>query len=127
MKHPEFILQQQICKYISIQYPKVLFLSDTIANIKLTMSQAIRNKSIQKVGFKCPDLIILQPSKKYNGLFLELKVKSPYKKNGELFKNEHLQGQQLTINKLNDNGYYATFAVGFQESKNLIDWYLTKD
>ena len=64
----EFILQKQICQWLSIQYPDVLFLSDTVASVKLTMPQSIRNKSIQKNGFKTPDLIILCPNKDYYGL-----------------------------------------------------------
>ena len=73
MKHLEYQLQKDVCRYISLRYPKVLFLSDTIGNVKLTMLQAARNKAIQKTGFACPDLLILQPNKKYKGLFIELK------------------------------------------------------
>ena len=94
MKHPEYKLQKAVCQYLEMQYPNVLFLSDTIASVKLTMQQAVRNKAIQKKGFKCPDLLILEPSKfGHCGLFLELKIKSPFKKNGEVYENDHLKGQ----------------------------------
>ena len=79
-KQPEFEIQKAICDYLELQYPKVLFLSDTIASIKLTIPQQVRNKSIQKEGFKCPDLLILEPRGKYAGLFIEIKVVTPYKK-----------------------------------------------
>lgn len=124
MKHPEYNLQVYVCRYLDLQYPKALYLSDTIANVKLTPPQAARNKKIQKKGFKCPDLIILEPRKGYNGLFIELKVKSPYKLNGELRKDDHLEGQQRTINDLNNKGYYATFATGFDEAVSIIDKYM---
>ena len=124
MKHPEYQLQRQITAYLSIQYPGVLFLSDTIANLRLSVPQRVRNKAIQKDGFSCPDLLILQPNKRFKGLFIELKTKSPYKKNGELFKNDHLENQQKAIKQLNYLGYYATFSTGFDETKKIIDHYM---
>ena len=51
-KQPEFELQCQICRYLRLQYPKVIFLSDTVASVKLTMGQATRNKQLQKSSFK---------------------------------------------------------------------------
>ena len=122
----EYILQKQICQYLSLKYKNVLFLSDTIASIKLSIPQSVRNKQIQKNGFKCPDLIILQPNRNYKGLFIELKLKSPFKKNGEIFSNEHLKGQQDTILKLNSLGYYACFSWGFEMTKSIIDAYLNE-
>ena len=51
--------------------------------------------------------------------------KQAVKENGELKKDEHLQGQQNTINQLNELGYFATFAVGFDEAREIIDNYMT--
>ena len=121
---PEFELQKAICKWITLQYPKVLFLSDTIASVKLTIPQQVRNTLIQKQGFKTPDLLIFEPSENYNGLFIELKVKTPYKKNGELLKSDHLRGQQKTIFELINRGYYACFSWGFEMTKDIINQYL---
>ena len=124
MKHLEYQLQKEVCRYISLRYPEVLFLSDTIGNVKLTMLQAARNKAIQKYGFACPDLLILQPNKEYKGLFIELKKDSPFKKDGTLYKNEHLQEQQKAIDKLNNLGYKALFAWDITTIVKLIDSYL---
>lgn len=124
MKHSEFELQKAVCRYLDMQYPNVLYISDTIANLKLTGPQQVRNKLIQKQGFKCPDLLILEPNKSHNGLFIELKTKSPYKKNGEIFKNDHLLGQQHSIDQLNQKGYLCCFAWGFEDIKKLIDDYI---
>ena len=88
------------------------------------MAQASRNKLVQCNGFKCPDLIIFEPRQGYHGLFIELKVKTPYKKNGELLSCEHLQGQEKTINDLNAKGYKALFAWEFEQIKAVIDDYL---
>lgn len=124
MKHSEFELQKRVVEYLNLQYPELLFMSDTVASLKLTMGQAMRNKKIQKNGFKTPDLIIFEPRGKYHGLFIELKVKSPFKMNGELLKSEHLEGQQKTISDLINLGYYATFATGFDETIEIIKSYM---
>lgn len=121
---PEYQLQKQICEYLRVQYPDVLFLSDTVASVRLTIPQQMRNKAIQKNGFACPDLIILEPRKGFNGLFIELKVKSPFKKNGELLKSDHLHRQQKTIDDLNEKGYSSMFSCGFEMTKTIIDNYL---
>ena len=123
-RQPEFELQKQVCKWLSLQYPKVLFLSDTIASVKLTIPQQVRNSLIQKKGFKTPDLLIFEPRGEFHGLFIELKVKSPFKKNGEILKDEHLEGQLKTITELNNKGYYACFSWGFDMTINVITQYL---
>ena len=124
MLHPEYNLQKQICRYILLQYLDVLFMSDTVAYLKMTVAQGGRNKAIQKPGFKTPDLIIFKPNKSYPGLFLELKTKSPYKKDGNLLSNEHLEGQMATIKDLRKLGYYADFCWSFDMAKDIIDQYM---
>lgn len=123
-QHPEYNIQVMICQYLNIAYPNVMFMSDTIANIKLAIPQQVRNKAIQKQGFKCPDLIIFKPNSIYHGLFIELKATNIYKKDGMLLKNEHVEGQAKTIEGLNQLGYCAKFAIGFDEAKEVIDWYM---
>lgn len=125
MKHPEFELQTQVCRYISAQYPHVLFSSDTIAFIKLTGAQAGRNAKIQKKGFKAPDIVLYEARHGYHGLFIELKIDSPFKRDGALKKSDHLEGQARSMQQLKDRGYYATFAWDFDMIKNIIDRYLS--
>jgi len=124
MKHREYHLQKQICQWLEMQHPDVLFMSDTVANVRLTIPQAVRNKAIQKDGFKCPDLIIFEPAGVYRGLFIELKADTPYRKDGKLKSSEHLRGQQATIEDLNERGYLALFSWGFDRTKQIIDNYL---
>lgn len=124
MRHLEYHLQKQICTYLSNAYPRVNFLSDTIASVHLTVSQASRNKAIQKHGFKTPDLIILHPNHTYHGLMIELKIETPYKKNGQIKSNEHLVAQEKTINQLNALGYYSCFAWSFNQARLIIDNYI---
>lgn len=121
---PEYELQKSICRWISIQCPSLLFLSDTIASVKLTMPQQCRNSLVQKKGFKTPDLLIFEPNQKFKGLFIELKVKTPFKKDGALLKCEHLEGQQKTINDLKSKGYYACFSWSFDMTLQIINQYL---
>jgi hypothetical protein len=126
MKHLEYDLQVAVCKYLSYQYPDVEYMSDTIANLKLTKTQANRNKKIQKNGFKCPDIIILEPRNNFSGLFIELKLQTPFKKDGEIKAStkDHLKGQLETIENLNKKGYLAHFSWGFDMTKEIIDSYL---
>jgi hypothetical protein len=126
MKHLEYDLQVAVCRYLSYQYPDVDYMSDTIANLKLSKTQAGRNKKIQKNGFKCPDLIIFEPRNNFSGLFIELKLQSPFKKDGQIkaSTNDHLKGQLETIENLNKKGYSAHFSWGFDMTKEIIDNYL---
>ena len=124
MKHKEYELQKQVCEYLNTQYPDVLYMSDTIASVKLTLPQGARNKAIQKEGFKTPDLIIFEPNRFFHGLFIELKTETPYKKNGEIKSNDHLKGQESTLKELIQKGYDAGFAWSFEMAKKRIDVYM---
>ena len=121
---PEYQLQVAVCEYLRAQYPNVFFLSDTVASVKLTIPQGARNKRIQCQKFKCPDLMIFEPRNGFHGLFFELKAQSPFKKDGGLKKDEHLEAQQLTLDNLCSKGYLASFQWDIDEIKSLIDWYL---
>jgi hypothetical protein len=123
-EQPEYTLQKQVAQYLRIQYPDVFFLSDTVASVKLTIPQQVRNKAIQCPTFSCPDLLILQPNENYNGLFIELKAETPYKKDGTLKKSDHLEAQWATLGKLMARGYSAMFAWEFEQVKGIIDNYL---
>ena len=123
MKHGEYSLQKAVCNYLNLQYPDILYMSDTIASCKLTMMQAVRNKAIQKDDFKCPDLLILEPKYPWHGLFIELKIEPYLRQNGN-FKSEHIKAQNDTLFKLNNKMYYATFSVGLEQTKRIIDEYL---
>lgn len=126
-QQPEYNLQTQIVQYLELQYKDVLFLSDTIAFLKLTIPQQLRNKKIQKTNFKCPDILILEPKGKYSGLFIELKAKDIYKKNStELLKNEHVEEQAKWLKRLKEKGYYACFGIGFEQTKKIIDNYINE-
>lgn len=121
----EFHLQKQVCQYLRSQYPELLFSSDTIAAVSLTMPQAVRNKAVQKEGFKMPDLCIWKPVGKYAGLMIELKKESPFLEGGvTLSRDKHIQEQWKTMQQLNELGYVACWAWTFDMAKDIIDNYL---
>lgn len=123
-EQPEYTLQKQVAQYLRLQYPDVFFLSDTVASVKLTIPQQVRNKAIQCPAFSCPDLLIFEPNNEYHGLFIELKAESPFKKDGSLKKSDHLEAQEATLDKLIAKGYNAMFAWNFEQIKAIIDNYL---
>jgi hypothetical protein len=126
MKHEEYELQKSVARYLSYQYPEIYFFSDTIASVKLTERQAGRNKLIQKNNFKMPDLIIFEPRNNFCGLFIELKIETPFKKDGTIkaSSKDHLKLQQECLLKLTSKGYKAEFSWNFDMTKQIIDDYL---
>jgi hypothetical protein len=116
-----------IARYISYLYPDTVFRFDHAAGLYLTKQAALRHKAVNpQRGY--PDLFIAKPSKGYAGMFLEIKsdLESPYKKDGKLKKNEHLEEQKKVLDTLSKEGYFATFGVGIEDCLKKIDWYLKK-
>ena len=42
---------------------------------------------------------------------------------GKLLTDPHIQEQAAVLKALLHKGYYANFAVGFDEAQRIIDWY----
>lgn len=135
LKKVELDIQKRLCRHIKKTYPHVIFHSDFGANIDMTEHQAKTNKSLQSDD-KFPDLTVFAPGrinphtgKPYIGLAIELKkdgttvILKIGKDKGKLTKNEHIRGQAKTLKKLNDQGWYANFAIGYDQAKKMVDWY----
>lgn len=128
----ELELQAQVADYLRLQYPNVLFHSDFGSGIKLTPGQAMRQKRLQGGRRSWPDMFIAEPKQlagreePLHGLFLELKRDGVrlYKRDGDLVANEHIREQAKLHFELKKKGYWANFACGFDEAKEIIDWYL---
>ena len=120
----ERTLHRAVCDYIRLQYPDVIFNTDLSGATKLTVWQAVALKSLRS-GRGFPDIVIYEPRKDYHGLFIELKQEGTklYNKNGEPA-TPHIAEQVDMMLRLDDNGYAAGFAVGFDEAKTIIDNYL---
>lgn len=120
-KNKEQALQIAVATYLKLQYPNVIFTAEG-SGLPLSKAQAGMSKAMRSSS-GLPDMIILSPQKNYHGLCIELKVKSPYKKNGELLKSEHLAEQEQILDRLQNLGYLAVFATGFNAAKEMIDLY----
>lgn len=125
-KVTELSVHNQVCKYLKAQYPNVMFLSDFGAGIKMSIGMANR-QSMQKSNHAFPDLMIFEPRGGYYGLFIEVKRDRDalYNKNGTIKKSDHIDDQIKAVSFLNNRGYYANFACGFDEAKSIIDKYLS--
>ena len=115
-------LHKQICNYIKLQYPKVIFNTD-LSGIKLTIGQAVKLKSLRS-SRAFPDLFVYEPRGCFKGFFAEIKRDNPYKKDGKLKANDHLKEQAEMIFKLLERGYYGGFYWDFEQFKKSFDLYI---
>jgi hypothetical protein len=115
-------IQIQLFKYLDLQYPEVIAISEP-SGLRVSQGLAMKLKRLRSRGTHL-DIYVLHPVGNWHGLVIELKAKNIYKKDGTLYKDEHLEDQQKTIDALNKLGYYATFAVGFDQAKSIVDNYL---
>lgn len=132
----ESTLQCHVADYLRLQYPHVLFHSDYGAGIKLTPGQAIKQKRQNGGRRAWPDMFVAEPRTvivgkdkyHYAGLFLELKREGTriLKKDGTLVADAHIREQYDLLVELEQRGYKASFAVGFDQAKQIIDEYLGK-
>lgn len=137
MRKTEENLHLKICDYLRKNYPDVLFRTDFSSGMKMNPGQAAKHKKFQK-SRAWPDLFIAKSGVvefkedgliahlRKNGIFLELKADGVklYKKDGTLRKNKHIEEQAEILDKLNESGYYARFAVGYDEAIQIITDYL---
>ena len=123
-QNKEEILQIAVSNYLKVQYPNVVFTSES-SGLRLPMGLAVKAKR-QRSKHKLPDMIILKSNSFYCGLILELKKDENeiYKKDGSYRKTEHVQEQLKTLNILKEQRYLALFACGFDECKKIIDKYM---
>lgn len=124
-------LQIAVADYLRLKYPNVMFHSDFGSGIKMTKGQAIKQKRQNGGRRGWPDMFIanrrydLENCVEYHGLFLELKKDGTrlHKKDGS-WATDHIAEQAETLQALQDRGYEAYFAVGFENAKRIIDDYL---
>ena len=129
-KESESFLQKRVLKHFIDNYkdnhPNCHIVANPFSSVKMKSYQMDKAK---EQGFKAsqPDLLFLYPNKDYIGLALEIKTleANPYyvKDKTKLKKNEHVELQKKYLDKLSNVGYYATFGVGFENCKEIIDKY----
>jgi hypothetical protein len=107
-------LQESVCKYIELKYPKVLYCASA-GGMRTNLKTAVKMKRAgYKKGF--PDLFIYERMRGYNGLAIEIKKDKGYPS----------KEQKEWIKSLNDRGYFAEVRKGFDSIVELIDWYFEK-
>lgn len=122
MAKKEESLHIQVCTWLKLQYPDLIWVSDYAAGIRLSIGQAVKAKKMRS-SKGLPDIMIFKANSVYHGLFIELKTKDPYLKSGNLSTNPHLQQQNAIHNRLIDEGYCAGFSTGFDEAIARVEWY----
>ena len=138
-KQTEKQLQKIVKKYLDVQYPDIIYSFNTVGFLKLDGWKGKQQKELGNPrGY--PDLFIANAKRwraavehcdiyhYYHGLFIELKAEGTviFNKNGSIRADIHLEEQAEMLNKLRTKGYKAEFAIGFDETKKIIDNYLEK-
>lgn len=129
MKNAEDIAQLAVVNYLKLKYPKVRFLANYLSGARLPVYLAVKAKKLGQASQGTPDLFIFFNNGKYASLAIELKAegKNPFKKDGMLKSDEHLEKQFNYINYLNNIGFYATFCVGADDAIKTIDRYMNNE
>lgn len=123
--HSEEALHGQICDYLKLQYREVVFRSDHEAGRKRHPAEQGRIKRMNS-SRAWPDLFLAEPRAGFHGLFIEIKKEGTRikKKDGHYVADPHVREQALMLHTLGTHGYFATFGVGFDHCKDIIDEYL---
>lgn len=123
--YTEQTIQTQLCQWMKLQYPNVIFHVDAgSAKKRSFIEQNIHKK--QQFAPGIPDFSIYKPNRGYYGLFIELKKDRAalYTTKGLYRNTEHINDQIRFIELLRAEGYKAEFACGFEEAKQIITEYL---
>lgn len=112
-EHNEQVAIFKWAKKAALKYPCLNYMYSTLNGVKLPIRLAVKCKAAGNKKGVC-DIVLPYPTKKYHGLYLELKY-GYNKPNSE---------QRDYIKYLNDNGYYATWHTGAEDSILCIESYI---
>lgn len=114
-----------LCTYIKANYPDAVFTTD-LSGVRVSIGTARKLPSLRSSN-GIPDLLIFEPRGGYHGLMIEMKAsgKNVTKKDGTLKHDEHLIEQNEVLRSLRHKGYYAEFALGFEQGRELVDAYMS--
>lgn len=128
-KKKEESIQIFIARHMRIRYPDVIFNSDIASGMRLTIGQAVKAKAMRSSRAQ-PDIIILEPRGKFNGLCIEIKkgIYDVYLKDGVTISNakssKHVREQNDMLIRLREKGYFAEFGFGISGCIKIIDEYM---
>lgn len=124
----EASLHKAVCHWLKLRFPMIIFNSD-LSGFRLTMGQSIQAKALRS-SRAFPDLVIYHRSAdgNYSALFLELKQAGTklLKKDGMTYSTPHIAEQADMLERLEEQGYCAMFAIGIDEAMDIINGYLTE-
>lgn len=116
MAQRELHTQIAVVKWIKLSFPEMLYCASA-GGMRTSLSVAKKMKASGYVkGF--PDLFLYHPTNKHNGMAIELKADN---------KGYASKEQKEWIKKLNERGYYAVVAKGFDQAIQEITAYLNEE
>ena len=120
MRKPEALLATRVANYLKENHPEIIYRFDIAADVPLPPAHAKRNLELHgKWNRGYPDLLICKKTKKYGGLYLELKATK------KVLNSEHTRRQAVYHELLRKAGYKVLFTCGFDESTGAIRKYLS--
>lgn len=127
-KKDETLLQIAVAEYLIKNHPDVDFHNDYGTGARLKPYQAKEQAEMNAYRKGWPDLFIAEPRNGYAGLFIELKRDGErlQKRNGD-WVSEHIAIQAERLKGLLKKGYRAKFAVGFDDTIEIIEKYLNEE
>lgn len=118
----EKILHRKVCDYLQEYYPHVYFDSDS-SGIRVGQGMANQLKQTRSSHAHL-DLTVLEPSREFKALILELKVKTPFLKDGSLSTEAHIQDQFITMCLLESKGYKCMWCWSLDQAITIFQNYL---
>jgi len=121
----EDLLQRAVIEYCELQY-----------NVTpICMGTEGKKSAFEQFKFKwmggrkgVSDLFIPKANLQFSGLFIELKKEGAkiWKKDGTLYASnkDHHQRQLDFIDEMNAANYFSQLCIGFDETKEVIDYYM---
>lgn len=118
-------VHRQVVEWLKLVHKDVLFHTDAAGELMLD-SMRMRQGALNIPGISWPDISIMEARGGYFGLLVEMKRDGEELYNAAgMFKNDHLSRQDRTLKLLNERGYLAVFAKGFDNIIKAIDGYLS--
>lgn len=121
----EDALQAHIVRHLDVNHKGVMYFHASNEDYRGTISARTRFSALAGSKTKgYPDLDIQEMRNGWLGLIIELKKKSPFKKNGEYRVGGATKEQIEWINHKRKQGYLALFSWDLKMSTDIIDRYL---
>lgn len=115
---PEEIVAMKVATFIKTEYPDQPFRFDQIDQVGVNNGGKNRNLHGNKWSKGYPDLFIPKCTKRYGGLYLELKATAT------VHDTEHTRNQEAYHKILRKLGYKVSFCCGAEECIKKIKKYL---